>query len=138
MLRLVCRMYFASTAPFYLPLIHNGVDVVMGTYCWFTATVCLTLEPGQLSTSSNKDYLAACRNDTYDSGDVDFTTIMTQSVFSIVLPGEGSHSYRLLEALGVRGCRGMYRSDDVGSRVVKVSLHSPASGAVTTNRCAHL
>ncbi len=160
----------------YLPMLHNGHDLIMATYCTFKSTVrcaggpgtparragvlgldccccvffacltalvycwprcalllpsvgcllstaarccrglltfcrcrrgawlqeCLTLESTTLRTSSKPEYLAACANDSAAAHAVDFETLLLQSKFTVVLPGEGSHSYRLLEALGVR------------------------------------
>ena len=86
----------------YLPAIHNDVDVIMSTYCTFRSKECLTLNERSFSTSSRPSYMDACANDSILAGSVDFVNLMLTSRFTVVLPGEGTHSYRLLEALGVR------------------------------------
>lgn len=88
----------------YLSLIHNGVDIIMATYCVFETVDCATGAKTVMNTG-RIEFLRQCANDTSYSRDVDFRRLLETSQFTIILPGEGSHSYRLLEAMSVSRMR---------------------------------
>jgi len=101
--------------------IHNGRDVIIALHCWSVAPDCSTNDEERAGTfgassdfSSNppplynhmRNYSSAsslltpeCYSLTQESQSYDFETLMLRSRFAAVLPGEGTHSYRLYEAL---------------------------------------
>jgi len=104
--------------------IHNGRDVIIALHCWSVAPDCTVSSTndeakaddiGAFSDFSTKptplynqmrNYSSAssaltpeCYSLTHESQSYDFETLMLRSRFSAVLPGEGTHSYRLYEAL---------------------------------------
>lgn len=83
-----------------LSRIHNGQDIIIATYCRFQTVECGTGR-STVMTTGRVDYVLGCTNDTVYSTSVDYSSLILQSQFTIVLPGEGSHSYRLLEAMSV-------------------------------------
>jgi hypothetical protein len=107
--------------------IHNGRDVIIALHCWSVAPDCTSASSSSStggekaesidSTSSfsskqsplynqMRNYSSAssllnpdCFTLTQESQSYDFETLMLRSRFAAVLPGEGTHSYRLYEAL---------------------------------------
>jgi hypothetical protein len=106
--------------------IHNGRDVIIALHCWSVAPDCTTTstssaegEKAESIDSSSpfsskpsplynqmRNYSSAssllnsdCFALTQESQTYDFETLMLRSRFAAVLPGEGTHSYRLYEAL---------------------------------------
>ena len=103
--------------------IHNGRDVIIALHCWSVAPDCsisssskdeeTTASPSsdfssKSSTAFNhmRNYSSAssllnpeCFSLTQEAQSYDFETLMLRSRFAAVLPGEGTHSYRLYEAL---------------------------------------
>jgi len=104
--------------------IHNGRDVIIALHCWSVAPDCSVSSTndeakadaiGAFSDFSSKptpvynqmrNYSSAssaltpeCYSLTQESQSYDFETLMLRSRFAAVLPGEGTHSYRLYEAL---------------------------------------
>lgn len=103
--------------------LHNGRDVIIALHCWSVAPDC------SISSSSKDEEMAAspfsdfssksstafnhmrnyssssslstpeCFSLTQEAQSFDFETLMLRSRFAAVLPGEGTHSYRLYEAL---------------------------------------
>ena len=83
-----------------LSLIHNGRDVIIATYCAFETIECKDGTRTVLTTGK-RDYIESCMNDTKYSNSVDYRELITHSQFTLIVPGEGTHSYRLLEAMSV-------------------------------------
>ena len=83
-----------------LSLIHNGDDIIMATYCAFQTREC---KDGNVTvlTTGPQQYIDKCLNDTTYSNTVAFEWLLLESKFTIILPGEGLHSYRLMEAMSV-------------------------------------
>jgi hypothetical protein len=104
--------------------IHNGRDVIISLHCWSVAPDCTVSSSkeeerantiGASSDFSSKppplynqmrNYSSAsslltpeCYFLTQEAQSYDFETLMLRSRFAAVLPGEGTHSYRLYEAL---------------------------------------
>ena len=82
-----------------LPRIHNGDDVIIATYCSFVTVDCHTNNTSVMASSQDKAYLQQCRGHTAASRDLEYLPLLLESQFTIIMPGEGTHSYRLLEAM---------------------------------------
>jgi hypothetical protein len=89
-----------------LAALHNGVDVIVALTCTFPAVSCTCVnvthtsgcppaEPTVTRTSSG----AGCNEMDAQAEEWEFEELLLQARFTAVLPGEGSHSYRLYEAL---------------------------------------
>jgi len=103
--------------------IHNGRDVIIALHCWSVAPDCSissSSKEEETTASSPSDFKSKptplfnhmrnyssasslltpeCFSLTQEAQSYDFETLMLRSRFAAVLPGEGTHSYRLYEAL---------------------------------------
>ena len=85
----------------HLPALHNGHDVIILPLCSAMTRDCATGEeiPHTTLGPDAPDFAALCGNGSFPG---DYDNLLTGSAFVAVLPGEGSHSYRLYEAMQVR------------------------------------
>jgi hypothetical protein len=82
---------------------HNGKDIIVALTCWADSVSCepcvppdcLTPKKIRAQTSTHSQ----CSTWTADAAKYDFDELLLDSKFTVVLPGEGTHSYRLYEAL---------------------------------------
>jgi len=104
--------------------IHNGRDVIISLHCWSVAPDCSVSSTRQKAkadiigaytdfsskptplynqmrnySSASSALTPECYSLTQESQSHDFETLMLRSRFAAILPGEGTHSYRLYEAL---------------------------------------
>ena len=82
--------------------LHNGQDIVIALHCWALAPDCAaaaTSEASQPLRNYSTSSASQCATLTAEAANYDFESLMLRSRFSAVLPGEGTHSYRLYEAL---------------------------------------
>jgi hypothetical protein len=81
----------------YLRDLHNGRDVIMALTCSAMSVSCGPDKKPQLSVTMEAPYCSALDA---EAARFPFDDLMLNSRFVAVVPGEGSHSYRLYEALG--------------------------------------
>jgi hypothetical protein len=84
-----------------LSAIHNGQDVIIATYCAFESLECANFTKKVLTTGPGT-FVQECQPDTAYSNTIHYDKLMLRSQFTLIVPGEGLHSYRLLEAMSVR------------------------------------
>lgn len=84
-----------------LPALHDGADVIIATTCWHVAPKCGcpvgSPDCGSLNVTTSRAH--ACAGAQAYAGGIDYDALMLNSRFVFVAPGEGTHSYRLYEAL---------------------------------------
>ena len=83
-----------------LSLIHNGNDIIIATYCLLHTRECKEGRSA-IFTTGPPQFVDACSNDTSYSDGIDYDELLLGSKFTIILPGHGMHSYRLMEAMSV-------------------------------------
>jgi hypothetical protein len=108
-----------------LAAIHNGQDVVIATYCAFESLECANFTKKVLTTGPPR-FVQQCQLDTAYSNKVDYDKLMLRSQFSLIVPGEGLHSYRLLEAMSVRAV------------VSRAAVHAPFERLLSIRRAQFL
>lgn len=87
-----------------LRALHNGQDVIVALTCWSDSPSCAPctlptcVHPPRQRFVSNTEH-PACARMTQEAEGYNFTALLETSLFAAVIPGEGTHSYRLYEAL---------------------------------------
>lgn len=76
--------------------LHNGRDVIIATYCNWVAQDCIS---GRTVTWHGAED-ADCAAENARAAQYDFNDLLQYTQYALVLAGEGTHSYRLYEALG--------------------------------------
>jgi hypothetical protein len=93
--------HFASARARLRAAAHNGHDVVVALTCWSVAPRCDcprdTPQCGYVNISSSR--APECATLHAEAAAADYDALLLGSRFAFVLPGEGTHSYRLYEAM---------------------------------------
>eukprot|EP00500_Bicosoecida_sp_ms1_P000774 CAMPEP_0203809300 /NCGR_PEP_ID=MMETSP0115-20131106/2192_1 /ASSEMBLY_ACC=CAM_ASM_000227 /TAXON_ID=33651 /ORGANISM="Bicosoecid sp, Strain ms1" /LENGTH=1066 /DNA_ID=CAMNT_0050718025 /DNA_START=94 /DNA_END=3294 /DNA_ORIENTATION=+ len=76
--------------------LHNGRDVIIATFCTWRARDCRTGKLGPWHGASDEQ----CAAEDEAAAKYDYDALLTDSQYALITAGEGTHSYRLYEALG--------------------------------------